>query len=119
MSKWCVYLLVNERGRTYVGSTTDPLRRLRQHNGELTGGARSTNQKGPWKLYCYLSGFQTRSEACRWEKLVKSRARGLQSRRHAMEEVSIGTCPLYNKRKQYPVPANLTLTYVEEDNRDV
>ena len=39
-------------GRTYVGYTTDPLRRLRQHNGEIKGGARRTRTggKGTWEI---------------------------------------------------------------------
>ena len=53
---------------TYNGSTNNMFRRLRQHNGEITGGAKATRNKGPWEPYAILTGFQTHQEAlsCEW-----------------------------------------------------
>lgn len=107
---WSVYLLVNSQtGRTYIGSTTDPARRLRQHNKEIKGGARSTVSGAPyWRLLLYVEGFLDRSSACRWEKLVKSRATGQMKRYKALAELVDGCCPTLPGRKQYPVPPGLT-----------
>lgn len=111
MNRWSIYLLSNG-SRTYVGSTTDPKRRLRQHNGEIRGGARAT-RGFKWRLVAVVSGFKNRSEACRWEKLIKSRARGLVPRFSRMWElVNLGTCP--TGRKQYIVPTGLEIAYGRE-----
>lgn len=40
---------------TYNGYTVDVRHRLRQHNGEITGGARATTQHRPWNVLCVLT----------------------------------------------------------------
>ena len=59
---WYCYILRNKltqyQNNTYNGSTNNPIRRLRQHNEEISGGARATHGKGSgWEYACMLSGF--------------------------------------------------------------
>lgn len=50
-----IYILCNENNqRTYVGYTTDPTRRLRQHNGQLAGGAKYTQRCQGWALWTVI-----------------------------------------------------------------
>ncbi len=55
------YLLATESEKTYVGATVDIDRRLRQHNKEISGGARATGirvaQGEIWNRICYISGI--------------------------------------------------------------
>lgn len=105
---WAVYLLVSG-SRTYVGCTTDVTRRLRQHNGEIRGGARATRGR-QWAVVLYVEGFPNRKSACRWEAVVKKRARGLTNRKAALTGVSKGICPEHPKRTQkYVPPTNLRI----------
>ncbi len=61
---WFAYVLIaGPRPRTYVGVTTDVERRLRQHNGELRGGARSTRAGRPWRIGAVRGPFASRGEA--------------------------------------------------------
>jgi putative endonuclease len=57
--------------RTYVGMTSDVARRLRQHNGELVGGARYTRIGRPWAVALVMGPYDTRSIACRVEWRAK------------------------------------------------
>lgn len=74
-----VYLLECSDGQTYVGATVDLSRRLRQHNGEIKGGAKRTTSriaKGHvWKRVCYVSQFPDWTAALqfewRWKQLSR------------------------------------------------
>ena len=92
--------------------TTDPIRRLRQHRGEIVGGARSTSRATDWELVVTISGFLTRSSACRWEKLCKLRAKGIDRRSEVMIGLVSGRCPA--GKRHYPVPDGLTYTVYSE-----
>lgn len=106
---WHVYLLYTPMfHRTYIGCTTDPKRRLRQHNQEIAGGAKSTRKHaGHWQLRKVLSGFKNRSEAMRWEKILKSRCWGLEARDAGFVMVDKGKCP--GNKKAYLVPQGIKL----------
>jgi predicted GIY-YIG superfamily endonuclease len=68
---WILYIISN-RQFTYVGVSPNPTRRLRQHNGEICGGAKYTTSKGAgWKHVCTVGGFRTKIEALQFEWAVK------------------------------------------------
>jgi putative endonuclease len=76
---YMVYLLHHTiHNRTYLGITNHKDRRIRQHNGELKGGAKYTTSfkgEGEWKYYMYVSNL-TKSEALSIERTAKNKRRG-------------------------------------------
>jgi len=58
--------IVKLKLRTYVGVTNDLKKRIRQHNGEIKGGAKSTRGR-KWEYVCYISGFPNRKVALQYE----------------------------------------------------
>jgi predicted GIY-YIG superfamily endonuclease len=86
MKLWYVYVIQSEiprrkKGRTlpgfyYVGSTTDPSRRIRQHNGEIVGGARFTSKHRPWNPRALYGPYKNRKDAWWAERALKKGKRG-------------------------------------------
>ncbi|CAN1813834.1 Structure-specific endonuclease subunit slx1 [Linum perenne] len=85
---WCVYLIAstNPPIKTYVGVTTNFPRRLKQHNGELKGGAKASRSGRPWVCACLIKGFCDRSEACKFETKWKALSRKLRRKRSSTNE---------------------------------
>ncbi len=68
--KYYLYILQCSDGSYYTGVTNDLEKRLRQHNGEITGGAVYTSNKRPVKLI-HTEDFSTHLEASRREIAIK------------------------------------------------
>ena len=86
-SLWWVYVIQSEqvrrgkRGRVlpgfhYVGCTTDPARRIRQHCGEIVGGGKYTAKHRPWVARACYGPYTNRSEAQKAEYALKRGKRG-------------------------------------------
>ena len=74
---WFVYLLScspTGTGGTYVGMTCELDRRLRQHNGEQSGGAAATRGRA-WFRVCHVAGFPDQTAALQFEWAWKHRTR--------------------------------------------
>lgn len=66
--------LLSSGGKSYVGATVNLDKRLKQHNGELSGGAKYT-KGNVWKRLCYISGFKSWNLCLkfewRWKRMSK------------------------------------------------
>lgn len=75
-SGYLCYLLASTKHpqKTYVGITNNFQRRIRQHNGELVGGARATRIGRPWIPYCIVEGFPNKTSTLQFEWMWKHSA---------------------------------------------
>lgn len=71
---WHVYLLECRDGTLYCGITSDIERRLAQHNGLLSGGARYTSGRRPVRLSASVA-CPDMATALRLERIIKARPR--------------------------------------------
>ena len=76
---YLVYIIQSEN-LSYIGMTNDFLKRWKQHNKILKGGAKyTTKYDRSWTPLCIIDGFQTKSEAMQCEWKLK-RAKGYYNR---------------------------------------
>lgn len=71
---WYCYITRSKKKNknwTYNGKTNDPKRRLRQHNGEIVGGAKQTMKTRPNEIFCLIKGFDSSVEAMQAEWRIR------------------------------------------------
>lgn len=64
------YILFCSDSSYYIGKTTNLQKRLRQHNGEIKGGAKYTAARRPVRLV-YTEAFGTHKESAQREYTLK------------------------------------------------
>ena len=123
-----VYLIKNEN-KSYIGYTNDFLKRWKQHNCILKGGAKyTTRNKGTncWEPICIIDGFICKKEAMRCEWKLK-RARGYLNRVKYIDyifnneekftkngsEIKSLNLKIYSKKNYYKYFNNLDLRELE------
>lgn len=90
---WFVYCLMEKKNttkrKTYIGSTNNLQKRLRQHNGEIVGGAKYTHGS-KWEYLYYIENFPDKISAlqCEWI-LKKNRMRTVSQKYHWIKENNI------------------------------
>ena len=147
---WFCYILRNindeYKNLTYNGSTNNPLRRLRQHNREISGGAKAT-QVGVWEIYALMTGFVNHNNAlsCEWrikhptgKKCRPKKYCGVNGRILSLNEILVldkwtNNCDISNKDCIYTlyltndvreninifnIPTNIKITFVQNINID-
>ena len=85
--KYFVYLLKSEvSNRCYIGYTVDVYKRLKKHNGIITGGAKRTKRHRPWKLIMYISGFLYERTALQYEFMIQHPPKRLRKKRGGIKK---------------------------------
>ena len=92
-----VYLLQSHKASAharhsyYIGKTTDPKRRKRQHNGLILGGAKRTCKasKRPWEMVVVVQGFPSVTAALQfeWQWQHPKRSKIIRDAVHALSPV--------------------------------
>ena len=109
---YLVYLLKCDNF-SYVGMTNDIFKRLRQHNGEIKGGAKYTSKRKEWYPVMIIDGFQNMKSAMQCEWRLKHFAIGHGSVRGAKGKLKYLSKYLYEENiiKGFDVQNNPIIEY--------
>lgn len=80
----CYILKSAVSNRTYIGYTINLPHRIRQHNGEIVGGAKRTRKWRPWTPVCHVTGFYDASSALRFEYRLQHPGRRKKAKENAV-----------------------------------
>ena len=128
--------------RTYCGYTVNPKKRLKQHKGALSGGAKATSFSDCWKYLAIVSGMPDKVNSMQLEWKIKNpdkkhRYRGPEGRIKGLNTVLkldkwTKNSTVSNKEQQLSVwilqdyahlltdlPENITVYSVEEIEPDI
>ena len=92
---WYVYVLQSQHrkfasmgrpGPYYVGCTTCPSRRIRQHCGLIVGGGKYTSQWRPWVARALYGPYPNQSAAMKAERALKKGKRGINRTRWSKKD---------------------------------
>ena len=125
-----VYLLLCSNNATYVGATVNLDRRLRQHNGEIEGGAIATTSKvnrgETWIRACHVEGFPSWQAALQFEwrwkqlsrKITDKKLKPLEKRMKALKMLLELERPTTKEiaYSEWPTPPNVVLEDEESRN---
>jgi predicted GIY-YIG superfamily endonuclease len=122
---WNCYLLRTCDGgsqKTYVGITPDLDRRLRQHNGLQSGGAKATHGR-QWERACHVRGFPDHTAALqfewRWKQLSrppKAYGQPIERRLRALQQLLALDRPTSAAQPyaEYAVPLEVVMEALED-----
>jgi predicted GIY-YIG superfamily endonuclease len=120
-ANWFCYLISSSSPknltRTYFGVTNNLLRRIRQHNGEIVGGAKCTSSRGPWSYICVLSGFPTQKSALQFEwrihHPIKKGRRGIKGRLNNIKDAL--KLEKWKSMREPVLPTNMKVIWFNEE----
>lgn len=102
---------------SYIGKTINIARRLRQHNGEITGGAMRTKRLAPVQLVLTVDGFMTNREVLQfewhWQHACRSSILRAYSKKYLFAKRTVNGLRLLNlPRSTYTTRAAIAILFV-------